>query len=399
MGPLVPFVFSSEFGLLLAVIIGIGFGFILEQAGFSSTKKLVGLFYGYDFTVLRVFFTAGVTAMIGVLLLSHYGLLNTDVIYVNPTFLRSAIVGGLVMGIGFVLGGFCPGTSVCAASIGKIDAMAFIAGSFIGIYGFTETYPLIKDFYLADNMGPVKINAFFGISKNLFALILTVVALAAFYFTWKIENKVNKRSNDIDPKKKMRYQISMAVPFVFIAIVAFLPGKYDIIQHRIAKAKEQQKCVFHEIAPDKLADEIANHYYQLNIIDVRTPEEFEKYHLPLAINIPFDDILNREWEDIFKQKLKKNIFYADNDTLVKMSCLKAKYIGNSTNMILNVSSNEFKAMFFDLTPPGEEATKAQQQTYVYRSQTAKKMSNLIEALQNIGKPVKREIKAVAGGCS
>ncbi|MFB6319515.1 YeeE/YedE thiosulfate transporter family protein [Saccharicrinis sp. FJH54] len=399
MGPLVPFVFSTEFGLFLAVIIGIGFGFILEQAGFSSTKKLVGLFYGYDFTVLRVFFTAGVTAMIGVLLLGHYGILNTDLIYVNPTFLRSAIVGGLIMGIGFVVGGFCPGTSVCAASIGKLDAMAFILGSFLGIYAFAETYPMIKDFYLADQMGQLKINDFFGISQSLFAFILTLVAIVAFYFTWKIENKVNNRSNYIDPKTKLRYQISMVVPFLFIAVIAFMPGKYDIIQNRIAKAKEQRKCVFHEIAPDKLADEIANHYYEYNIIDVRSPEEFEQYHLPLAINIPFDNILNREWEQIFKQKLKKNVFYADNDTLVKMSCLKAKYIGNSTNMILNVSSQHFKEMFFELNPPPVNATKEEQQTYVYRSQTALKMNNLIEALQNIGKPVKREIKAVKGGCS
>ena len=51
MGPLVPFIISEEFSLIIAFFLGIGFGFILEQAGFSSTKKLVGLFYGYDFTV------------------------------------------------------------------------------------------------------------------------------------------------------------------------------------------------------------------------------------------------------------------------------------------------------------------------------------------------------------
>jgi hypothetical protein len=66
MGPLVPYVISVEFSLVIAFFIGIAFGFILEQAGFSSAKKLVGLFYGYDFTVLRVFFTAGITAMTGV---------------------------------------------------------------------------------------------------------------------------------------------------------------------------------------------------------------------------------------------------------------------------------------------------------------------------------------------
>lgn len=399
MGPLVPFVFSSEFGLLLAVIIGIGFGFILEQAGFSSTKKLVGLFYGYDFTVLRVFFTAGVTAMTGVLLLGHYGLLNTEVIYINPTFLRSAIAGGLIMGAGFIIGGFCPGTSVCAAAVGKLDAMAFIAGSVIGIFAFTEGYPLFKDFYLADQMGPVKINEFFGMSKELFAFALSFVAIAAFYFTWRIENNVNNRNHYVPPKLSFKYKLSMLAPFFFIGIVTLLPGETEIIQNRISKAQEQKKCVFYEINPDKLADEIANHYYQINIIDVRTPEEFEAYHLPLAINIPFDDILNREWESIFKQKLKTNIFYADQDTLVKMACLKANFIGKSNNKILNVSAQKFKEMFFDITPPPADAPKEVHQTYVFRLSTAQKMSDLVNALQNIGKPVKREIKTVQGGCS
>ena len=58
MAPLVPDIIGNEFNLVVALFIGIAFGYILEQAGFSSTKKLVGLFYGYDFTVLRVFFTA-----------------------------------------------------------------------------------------------------------------------------------------------------------------------------------------------------------------------------------------------------------------------------------------------------------------------------------------------------
>ena len=110
MAPLVPSMISPEFDFVMAFLLGIGFGFVLEQAGFSSTRKLVGLFYGYDFTVLKVFFTAGVTAMTGVLLFGHFGILNLDAIYVNPTYLWSALVGGLIMGAGFIIGGFCPGT-------------------------------------------------------------------------------------------------------------------------------------------------------------------------------------------------------------------------------------------------------------------------------------------------
>jgi uncharacterized membrane protein YedE/YeeE len=128
MGPFVPEVISDQLNLVVALVLGIGFGFALEQAGFSSSRRLAGVFYGYDFTVLRVFFTAAITAMSGVLLLGYFGFLDTEAIFVNPTWLFPAIVGGAIMGVGFVLGGYCPGTSVCAAAIGKIDAMFFVGG-------------------------------------------------------------------------------------------------------------------------------------------------------------------------------------------------------------------------------------------------------------------------------
>jgi len=144
MGPLVPDLISNNMNYIVALVIGIFFGAILEQAGFSTSKKLVGLFYGYDFTVLRVFFTAGLTAMIGVMAFDYFGLIDMSLVYINPTFLHSAIVGGFLMGLGFVLGGFCPGTSICAAAIGKIDAMIFVVSAVIGVLIFTEGYPLFE---------------------------------------------------------------------------------------------------------------------------------------------------------------------------------------------------------------------------------------------------------------
>ncbi|MCK7536790.1 MAG: YeeE/YedE family protein [Marinilabiliales bacterium] len=69
--------------------------------------------------------------MLGLLFMSLFGWVDLDLVYVNPTYLTSAIVGGVVMGAGFIMGGFCPGTSFCGAAIGKIDAMVFIVGLFI----------------------------------------------------------------------------------------------------------------------------------------------------------------------------------------------------------------------------------------------------------------------------
>jgi len=399
MGPLVPFIISDEFNLVIAVLIGIAFGFILEQAGFSSTKKLVGLFYGYDFTVLRVFFTAGVTAMVGVLLLGHYGLLDLSIIYINPTFLRSALVGGAVMGAGFIIGGFCPGTSVCAAAIGKLDAMAFLGGSLIGIIAFTEGYPFLEKFYLADELGQVRMSDQLGITMEAFGFILAFIAVAAFVATWIIENRVNKRPNKMSALQIRRYTVLAVTPFIILTVVTFLPGKEEIILKRIAEAKRQQTCVFKEINADKLATEIVNNYYQMNIIDVRSPEEYEAYHLPMAINIPFDQILDRQWEHIFKQRLRTNVFYADNDTLVKMSCLKAKFIGKSENLILQESPDEFRRMFFELEEPTPDASKHELEVYAFRSQSATGMQNLVHSLKNIGQPVKREVIKIQGGCS
>ena len=182
MGPLVANeIISTDTNLVFAFLIGIGFGFVLEGAGFSSSRKLAGVFYGYDTVVLKVFFTAAITAMIGLLFLSLFGWIDLSLIYINPTFLYSAIAGGVIMGAGFILGGFCPGTSFCGASIGKIDAMVFVVGLLLGILLFTEGYPLWEDLYTAKFLGIPKISESLGIKDGLMALIIVLAAFGMFY--------------------------------------------------------------------------------------------------------------------------------------------------------------------------------------------------------------------------
>jgi len=190
MGPLIENgIISVNIDLLFAFFIGIGFGFVLEQSGFSSSKKLAGVFYGYDMTVMKVFFTAAITAMLGLLFFSLFGWIDLGLIYVNNTFLWSAMFGGVIMGVGFIVGGFCPGTSVCAAAIGKIDAMVFIGGIVIGVILFGVGYPIWEKLYLAKALGPIKLSDLIGVSDGVFALILIVVALGMFYAAEWLEHK------------------------------------------------------------------------------------------------------------------------------------------------------------------------------------------------------------------
>ncbi len=175
------YAFPEWLNMLTALLIGTGFGFALEQAGFSSSRKLAGMFYGYDTTVLKVFFTAAIVALIGSQFLSYFGLLNLNQVYVNEFYVTASLVGGVIMGAGFIMGGFCPGTGICAMSIGKIDAIVFVAGGFAGAFLFTETYPIIEGMATAKYRGPVKINEILGLSPGVFTLILVAAAAGMFW--------------------------------------------------------------------------------------------------------------------------------------------------------------------------------------------------------------------------
>jgi len=182
MGPLISYdIISQNSNFLFAFLIGIGFGFVLEASGFSSSRKLAGVFYGYDTVVLKVFFTAAITGMIGLLFLSLFNWINLDLVYINPTFLYSTIAGGIIMGAGFIIGGFCPGTSFCAASIGKIDAMFFIGGMLVGVLIFAEAFPLLEEFYYAKNLGIPTLSEKLGLKDGVVVLGIIIVAMGMFW--------------------------------------------------------------------------------------------------------------------------------------------------------------------------------------------------------------------------
>ncbi len=181
--------FPEWLSLLIAFLIGIGFGFALERAGFSSSRKLAGMFYGYDATVIKVFFTAAIVALVGSQLMSYLGLLDLSKVYVNEFYTGASIIGGIIMGAGFVMGGFCPGTGLSAVSIGKIDAMFFLGGGFLGAFLYAESWPLINGLANSGNKGPMRINEIMGISPAIFTLLLIVVAVGMFWLSELAEKR------------------------------------------------------------------------------------------------------------------------------------------------------------------------------------------------------------------
>ncbi len=185
-------IISPSWDNLFAVILGMGFGFALESSGFSSARKIVGTFFGYDFVVVKVFFTAAIVASIGLLYFSYLGLVDFSTLYIQPTFMASAIIGGIIMGVGFAMGGFCPGTSLCATAIGRIDGLVFFGGMFIGVFIFSESFPLLESMYYSGSQGAKMINTVLGISPELFTFLLVLAAVGMFMGASWLEKKVKK---------------------------------------------------------------------------------------------------------------------------------------------------------------------------------------------------------------
>lgn len=193
MGPLIPNgIIPEQWDYVIALLIGLAFGYILEASGFSSSRKLVGVFYGYDFAVLKVFFTAVLVSVIGLYYMDYLSWLDITQLYVHPTFMQSAIIGGIIMGVGFLAGGFCPGTSLTAVAIGKLDAMIFTLGLLIGIFIFSELYPILKPMLTMGDYGNITLDKSIGIPADIIILSIAVLALAAFYFSDLVRAKVKK---------------------------------------------------------------------------------------------------------------------------------------------------------------------------------------------------------------
>lgn len=186
--------------MALTLLVGAGFGFALERAGFGTAKNLTSIFYGRDFRVMRVMFSAIVTAMVGVYFLDLAGIMPLGNIGLLPTYFWPQLLGGLLLGAGFIIGGYCPGTSIVATMSGKLDAIVFIIGILFGSGAFTIAYDAFAGFHQSGKMGRVLLHEYFGVSSAVMVFGVAVLAVGMLYAATRIERIVNARLGGGDAK-------------------------------------------------------------------------------------------------------------------------------------------------------------------------------------------------------
>lgn len=172
---------------LVALLVGVGFGAALERAGLGRAPTLAGQFTLRDFTVLRVLFTAIVTAMLGAFVLARLGVLDLARVHVPETWLLPQLAGGAIFGIGFAVAGLCPGTACVAAATGRGDGLATAAGFLAGATVGGALLPDVAWLYAATARGTLLLPDVLGVSYGAAVALVVAMALLAFAAAGRIE--------------------------------------------------------------------------------------------------------------------------------------------------------------------------------------------------------------------
>jgi rhodanese-related sulfurtransferase/uncharacterized membrane protein (DUF485 family) len=290
---------SNPWTYVVFALIGFAFGFTLEMSGFGNSRKLAAQFYFTDLTVLKVMFTAIVTAMVLIFGAVGLGLLDFSQVWVNPTYLASGILGGLIMGVGFIVGGFCPTTSLAAASTGKIDGMFFVGGGFVGAFLFSETEKYFDGWYTnAGYYGRLTLDQVFHLPVGVVVTLVVLMALFMFWGAEQLERIFGKKDLAKEPKIRVAGAVTLFV--LAVAVIALgtpsLVDKYNKV--KFTRTVDEKPVVF---SADSMLDlryvfitpaEAFKTKYTQSMkpvyLDVRSEADYNLYHIENAVNVPLD---------------------------------------------------------------------------------------------------------------
>ncbi len=285
-----------EVGLVVGLLVGFGFGFVLERAGFGRAPKLAAQFYLYDMTVFKVMFGAIVTAMLGVVVAAGLGLVDLVSLSegaVSATYVWPMLFGGLLLGAGFIMSGYCPGTSLVGTASGNLDALLTAAGVLLGTLLFGELYPVLEGFYLSGDKGQLFLYQVLGVPPEIVAVAIALMAIGAFVGAEKVEKIMTQRiavaASVVDEERRSasaprRLAFGLYGVAGLLAVGAlFLP----VGQSEAARPVEPVR-----ISPSELARRIIDMPWQLKIVDLRAREACAKERVPGAECVPRETLGN-----------------------------------------------------------------------------------------------------------
>jgi uncharacterized membrane protein YedE/YeeE len=276
---------AHELGLVFAVLSGFGFGFVLERAGFGRAQKLVAQFYGTDMSVFKVMFTAVVTAALVVAVFSGVGLADFKAIAdhaTSETLLVPFAIGGALVGAGFVMSGYCPGTSYVAMASGKVDGLVTVLGTIAGqvIWAELEWRPGIAGFHNSTNLGNFYLWELVHLPAKagpvIVALAVVAMAAASFVLVERIEKLLAARA---DPLAKA---IPGGRPRRFVLTGLAAAGVLALVALALPTGSQAGQRPSVPISAADLARRVFDSPWAVRVVDLRPTAECAAKRVPGA---------------------------------------------------------------------------------------------------------------------
>jgi len=160
------------------------------------------------------------------------------------------------------------------------------------------------------------------------------------------------------------------------------------------------------MSTDEIADMLVQKDPSFQLIDVRAQNEFEKFHLPNAINIPLIDILSDDWADVLDQDVKMNVFYSNGNLKSNEAWMITRQLGFENNYVMQGGLNYWAETIMNPTAPASTSPDDEIAKYDFRKGASMALgggaiSNTKSTKSNSPKPVikrKKKKKRAAGGC-
>lgn len=264
---------------LLAIPVGFAFGATLERAGLGSARTIAGQLRARDFTVIKVMFSAIVTAMLGVFWADRLGWLDLLRVGMPSTDIVPQLIGAVLFGAGFAIASLCPGTACVSAATGKRDGLATIGGLFLGTLvtslAWTKLGP-IAELAPRDN---ATLPADLHLPAGLIVLAITLLAVLVIGFADRIGDRTARG-------RPIRLSILGAIALTLGTLAAATGnrslGSTAALQGIGAEVDRETD----HIDAVALAEWIRDRKPRLRIVDVRDDLAPDDYRIPGAEDVP-----------------------------------------------------------------------------------------------------------------
>ncbi|MGF7137907.1 rhodanese-like domain-containing protein [Roseimarinus sediminis] len=206
----------------------------------------------------------------------------------------------------------------------------------------------------------------------------------------------------------MNMRLKMAMFIIPLGLIIAAVPENTTKQYKLSASQllEEVKENRQFVSTDQIADMLVQQDPSLQLIDVRNSDEFEKFHLPGAINIPISSLLSEDWEPYLNQDVKMNVFYSNGNTLANEAWMITRQLGYINNYVMMGGMNYWAETIMSPDKPAQLSPNDEFARYDFRKGAGKALGggDLQESEESASAPPPPPIQArpkkkkVAGGC-